>query len=123
MYLKVIIETLLFTAQQNIAQRSSAENRADIKMISDENRGNFIELPHLVQRHAAKTFFGFLANYNNSKQNMHSGFHHVFKMNCLQLLEILLESLLLRMYRKQECTASLLMKQQMQLMKSRFPCA
>jgi len=47
MYLKVIIETLLFTAQQNIAQRSSAENRADIKRISDENRGNFIELLHI----------------------------------------------------------------------------
>ena len=43
-YLKVIIETLMFTAQQNIAQRGHEENRLNITEISNSNRGNFLEL-------------------------------------------------------------------------------
>lgn len=46
-YLKVIIETLLFTAQQNIAQRSHVESRTNLEDDSDTNRGNFLELIHL----------------------------------------------------------------------------
>ena len=40
-YIKVIIETLIFTAQQNIAQRGHVENRTNIGDVSDVNRGNF----------------------------------------------------------------------------------
>ena len=43
-YLRVIIECLAFTAQQNIAQRGHREDRTNIDKISDENRGNFLEL-------------------------------------------------------------------------------
>ena len=46
-YLKVIIQCLLYTAQQNIAQRGHVENRYDLDHVSDENRGNFLELLHL----------------------------------------------------------------------------
>ena len=43
-YLKVIIETLMFTAQQNISQRGHEENRHNITEISNSNRGNLLEL-------------------------------------------------------------------------------
>ena len=43
-YLKVIIETLMFTAVQNIAIRGAIESRKDLGEISDTNRGNFLEL-------------------------------------------------------------------------------
>ena len=43
-YLRVIIETLLFTAKQNIAQRGHNEDRHSIQLLSDTNRGNFLEL-------------------------------------------------------------------------------
>jgi len=46
-YLKVIIECLLFTAQQNIAQRGQSEDRSNLDNVSDVNRGNFLELLHL----------------------------------------------------------------------------
>ena len=46
-YLSVIIETLIFTAQQNIPQRNSTEDRTDLGTASDVNRGNFLELLHL----------------------------------------------------------------------------
>ena len=46
-YLKVIIEILMFTAQQNIAQRNLEECRQNIHEISNVNRGNFIELLNL----------------------------------------------------------------------------
>ena len=46
-YLKTIIECLLYTAQQNIAQRGHDEKRDDISSASDTNRGNFLELLHL----------------------------------------------------------------------------
>lgn len=46
-YLKVIIECLMFTAQQNIAQRGHDEQRDDLSNSSDVNRGNFLELIHL----------------------------------------------------------------------------
>lgn len=46
-YMKVLIETLVFTAQQNIAQRGHVEARNSLECISDENRGNFLELLHL----------------------------------------------------------------------------
>ena len=42
-FLKVIIETLLITAQQNISQRGHEENRQNIGEISDTNSGNFLE--------------------------------------------------------------------------------
>ena len=46
-YLNIIIETLLFTAQQNIAQRGHAEDRSNLGEVSDINRGNFWVLLHL----------------------------------------------------------------------------
>ena len=46
-YLKVIIECLMFTAQQNIAQRGHDEKRDSLSDSSDINRGNFLELVHL----------------------------------------------------------------------------
>ena len=46
-YLKVIIQCLLYTAQQNIAQRGHVEDRCDLDLASDENRGKFLELLHL----------------------------------------------------------------------------
>ena len=45
-YLRVVIETLVFTAQQNIAQRGVDENRHKLSESSDINRGNFLELLH-----------------------------------------------------------------------------
>ena len=46
-YLCVIIERLAFTAQQNIGQRGHHEDRENIELVSDINRGNFLELLHL----------------------------------------------------------------------------
>ena len=46
-YLSVIIETLIFTAQQDIPQRNSTKDRTDLGTASDVNRGNFLELLHL----------------------------------------------------------------------------
>ena len=46
-YLRVIIQCLAFTAQQNIGQRGHREDRENIEMVSDVNRGNFLELLHL----------------------------------------------------------------------------
>ena len=46
-YLRVIIECIVFTAQQNIAQRGHVENRDELQHASDINRGNFLELLHL----------------------------------------------------------------------------
>ena len=46
-YLKVIIETLVFTAMQNIAQRGMVEDRSGLSEASNSNRGNFLELLHL----------------------------------------------------------------------------
>ena len=43
-YLKVIIQSLMYTAQQNVAIREHEENRNDIWEVSDINRGNFLEL-------------------------------------------------------------------------------
>ena len=45
-YMKIIIESLVFTAQQNIAQRGHKEDKINIAEVSDVNRGNFIELLH-----------------------------------------------------------------------------
>ena len=49
-YLKVIIETLIFCAQQNIPLRGVNEDCSDIGSQSDTNRGNFLELIHLRSR-------------------------------------------------------------------------
>lgn len=46
-YLRIIIECMVYTAQQNIATRGHEENRNNIGDISDINRGNFLELLHL----------------------------------------------------------------------------
>ena len=46
-YFKVIIECLMFTTQQNIAQRGHDEQRDSLSNSSDVNRGNFLELIHL----------------------------------------------------------------------------
>ena len=43
-YLKVIIQSLMYTAQQNVAIRGHEETRDDIWDVSDINRGNFLEL-------------------------------------------------------------------------------
>ena len=43
-YIKVIVECLLFTAQQSIPQRGHEESRQNIDCPSDFNRGNFLEL-------------------------------------------------------------------------------
>lgn len=45
-HLKVIIECLLYTAQQIFAQRGHVEERGNLDCASDENRGNFLELLH-----------------------------------------------------------------------------
>ena len=44
MYLQVIIECLMYTAQQNIAQRGHEEVRTGLNERCDVNRGNFLEL-------------------------------------------------------------------------------
>ena len=46
-YLRVIIESLIYTAQQNIATRGHEENRKEMWKVSDINRGIFLELLHL----------------------------------------------------------------------------
>lgn len=46
-YLKVIVESIIYTAQQNIPQRGHSEDRSNIGQQSDVNRGNLIELLHL----------------------------------------------------------------------------
>lgn len=46
-YLRIIIECLMYTAQQNIPQRGHTECRSNINYMSDNNCGNFIELLHL----------------------------------------------------------------------------
>ena len=46
-YLRVIIECLVFTAQQNIAQRGHREDHQDIVLMLDINCGNFLELLHM----------------------------------------------------------------------------
>ena len=46
-YLRVIIECVMYTAQQNIAQRGHKECRSNLASMSDNNRGNFLELLHL----------------------------------------------------------------------------
>ena len=43
-YLQVIIECLMFTAQQNLATRGHEESHKSIWEVSDINRGNFLEL-------------------------------------------------------------------------------
>ena len=43
-FLKVIIQSLMYTAQQNVAIRGHEENRNNIWEVSDINRGNFLEL-------------------------------------------------------------------------------
>lgn len=45
--LRVIIECLFYTAQQNIAQRGHKEDWSNLGQRSDVNRGNFLELLHL----------------------------------------------------------------------------
>ena len=46
-YLQIVVETLNFTAVQNIPRRNNAEERAHVDKISDTNRGNFLELLRL----------------------------------------------------------------------------
>jgi len=46
-YFKVIVESILYTAQQNIPQKGHEEDRSNIGQQSDINRGNLIELVHL----------------------------------------------------------------------------
>ena len=46
-FLRVIIECLFYTAQQNIAQRGHEEDRSNLGQRSNVNRGNFLELLHL----------------------------------------------------------------------------
>ena len=43
-YLQVIIECLMFTAQQNVAIRGHEEDRKNIWEVSEINRGNFLEM-------------------------------------------------------------------------------
>ena len=43
-YLQVIIECLMFTAQQNVAIRGHEEDRKNIWEVPDINRGNFLEM-------------------------------------------------------------------------------
>ena len=45
--LRVIIECLFYTAQQNIAHRSHEEDRSNLGQRSDVDCGNFLELLHL----------------------------------------------------------------------------
>ena len=43
-YMEIIIESLVATAQQNIAQRGHEEHRSNIAEVSEINQCNFIEL-------------------------------------------------------------------------------
>ena len=45
-YLRVIIECVMYTAQQNIPQRGHKECRSNLASMSDNNPGNFLELLH-----------------------------------------------------------------------------
>ncbi|CAB3983629.1 Hypothetical predicted protein [Paramuricea clavata] len=45
-YLRIIITSIFYTAQQNVALRGHEENRNDIGKMSDINRGNLLELLH-----------------------------------------------------------------------------
>ena len=47
LYLAKVIETLTFLSLQNIAVRGDKEDRSNICVSSNVNRGNFIELLHL----------------------------------------------------------------------------
>ena len=51
--IKTAIECLMFTAQQNIAQRGHDEQRDSLSNSSDVNRGNFLELIHLRCKYIA----------------------------------------------------------------------
>jgi hypothetical protein len=46
-YLRVIITSIFYNAQQNVAFRGHEENRDDIGKMSDKNRGNLLELLNL----------------------------------------------------------------------------
>lgn len=50
-YMKIIIESLIYTAQQNIEQQGHDEDRRNNAEESDVNRGNFIELVHFQSKH------------------------------------------------------------------------
>ncbi|QQP40686.1 Uncharacterized protein FKW44_014820 [Caligus rogercresseyi] len=65
-YLKVIVESILYTAQQNIPQRGHEEDTSMIGQQSDINRGNLIELLHLRCRDIP-----WLANRLNSNLEAH----------------------------------------------------
>lgn len=49
-YLRIVIECVVFTAQQNIAQRGHCEDRSALDQPSDVNRGNFLELLNMRSR-------------------------------------------------------------------------
>ena len=46
-YLRVIITSIFYTAQQSVSLRGHEENRKNISEMSDTNRGNLLELLHL----------------------------------------------------------------------------
>ncbi|CAL4240950.1 unnamed protein product [Meganyctiphanes norvegica] len=88
-YLKVIIECLMFTAQQNISQRGSDENRHNLGKISDTNRGNFLELLSLRCRDLP-----WLANMLTEKLGKHTQWTSPTVQN--ELLSILADHVLQR---------------------------
>jgi hypothetical protein len=55
-YLKVIIESLMYTAQQNVAQCGHEEERVNLDKSSNVNRGNFLE------RISLRTYLGSVLN-------------------------------------------------------------
>ena len=52
-YMLIINECLMFTARQNVARRAHEVSRSDHCAISGFNRGNFLELLHLLSRDMA----------------------------------------------------------------------
>ena len=104
-YLKVIIETLIFCAQQNIPLRGFNEDRSNIGSHSDTNRGNFLEVLHLRSRGIPWLSFKL-----NQQRQIHAQWLSPEIQNELLLPRISSDKQLLKMSKQQSFTASLWMK-------------
>ena len=84
-YLKVIIESLMYTAQQNVAQRGHEEERVNLDKSSDVNRGNFLE--HISLR--CKDISWLSSKLDQQLKKHAQWTSPPYKMNCSKLLPIL----------------------------------
>jgi len=76
-YLKVIIECLMFTAQQNLAQRCHSEERDNVREMCDINRATFWNFCIL----GAKIYHGLTMFSKSSCKSILSGHHRVSRMS------------------------------------------